>query len=67
VATGAAGVADFLETTGLETLAVELIILVAVEVFMAGIRTLLDTLHSIFEPTFKIYLHQKFFEYLINQ
>jgi hypothetical protein len=50
--TGAAGAAVFLETVFLEAGAEAFIILVAVEVFMAGIRTLLDAMESIFGPHF---------------
>jgi len=53
VVTGAAGAAVFLEATVfLEAGAEVFIILVAVEVFMAGIRTIHDDMESIFDPTF---------------
>jgi hypothetical protein len=54
VATGAATVlaSVFLETVFLEAGAVVLIILVAVEVFMAGIRIVKSPLESIFDPLY---------------
>jgi len=53
VATGAAGAAVLLEATVfLDAGAEVFIILVAVEVFMAGIRTIPSVMESIFDPTF---------------
>jgi hypothetical protein len=61
--TGAAG-AVFLETDFLGV--AELIILVAVEVFMAGIRTLGDSSHSILGSSFNFFEVKKFFGYLVT-
>jgi hypothetical protein len=59
--TGAAGAAAFLETVFLAAEAGALIILVAVEEFMAGIRIMWHVIESIFDPTFIFAGYEKFY------